>query len=389
MQQPFKNGFLTGIVQMKIVHVISGLTKGGGERVVAELANEAVKKGCTVTVLAGWPEDTVLLQDTLHKNVEVRFIAKTKKLAYLKIPFWILRNKRWITGFDVLHCHLTFGSLFGTVAFILLKSMGRSKKPVITETNHAVGMPVPAVKRWWHSRMLLYRDGNIFMATDPYWAAFCKTHNRIPAKFIANGISFLAVNNVNEVRQKLFEKTNIPADCKWIIGTVGMLRADRKPDLYVYLFKEIQKRTGNSVHFILGGSGEEYGKIEELVTSGGIRDNFHMLGLVERPAEVIAVLDLYVSVSVGQTAGISMLEAALGNVPVIAVQLTEGYKTTGSDWFWSDNDLHLVAEKIVDLLANDEQRKNLSGKQNAYVRQHFTSEGMFTAYCAFYDELTK
>ena len=46
---------------MKIVHVISCLTKGGGERIVAELANEAVKQGDEVAIIAAWPEDPVLL----------------------------------------------------------------------------------------------------------------------------------------------------------------------------------------------------------------------------------------------------------------------------------------------------------------------------------------
>src|SRR5688572_21318617 len=98
---------------MKIVHVLSGLTKGGGERIVVELANQGIKSGDQVTVLAGWPEDPALLQQSIDSQVEIKFIAATKRKAYLRLITWIIFNKRWLAGFDVLHCHLSFGALFG------------------------------------------------------------------------------------------------------------------------------------------------------------------------------------------------------------------------------------------------------------------------------------
>ena len=65
---------------MKIIHVISGLEKGGGQRVLAELANIAVQKGDDVTIIAGWPVNPTYLQNDLNSKVNIKFIGKTKPL---------------------------------------------------------------------------------------------------------------------------------------------------------------------------------------------------------------------------------------------------------------------------------------------------------------------
>ena len=74
---------------MKIIHVISGLTKGGGERVAIELANKAVENGDDVTLIAGWPEAPTFLQDDVNSNITIKFVANKRKFAYFNIIFLI------------------------------------------------------------------------------------------------------------------------------------------------------------------------------------------------------------------------------------------------------------------------------------------------------------
>ena len=54
-----------------------------------------------------------------------------------------------------------------------------------------------------------------------------------------------------------------------------------------------------------------------------------------------------------------MIEAAMCKVPVVGIQLLENYKAEESDWVWSHVDLKKVAERIVFLLKNEEERKNV------------------------------
>jgi glycosyltransferase involved in cell wall biosynthesis len=154
---------------MKIIHIITSLSKGGGERVAVELANEAAKNGNEVLLVAAWKEDPAYLQNQVNSKVTIEFISNTNEFAYVKLFSWIFNNRKTIKEYDIFHCHLTYGAVAGTLVYFFLKKILGYKKPFVVETNHAVGMPVPKFRRWLHSRMLLMRDGVAMMATDPYW----------------------------------------------------------------------------------------------------------------------------------------------------------------------------------------------------------------------------
>lgn len=372
---------------MKIVHVISGLTKGGGERVAAELANKAAEKGDEVTILAAWPVNPEFLQNSISKVVDIKFVSKQNSFAYLKIIPWIFKNKNWLANADVLHCHLSYGAVFGSMAKIILRKILRKNTPVIVETNHAVGMLVPKLNRWMHSKLIRMKDGLVLMAKDPYWTAFVKQHSDLANDFIPNGIA-LQVPEKNEEKKYQFKKElGIPQHCKYLIGTVSMLRPDRKPDLYIPICKDIYQKLRNDAHFILGGDGIEFEKIKLLAAENKLADIFHMPGLVKIAAEMIGNLDVYVSISVGKTTGISMIEAAMCKVPVIGIQLTEDYISTDEDWVWSHTDLNKVAEKIIFLLENEDERKALTEKQFKYANEHFTADAMYASYNTFYKKV--
>lgn len=221
---------------MKIIHVISSLTKGGGERVAVELANKAAEKGDEVTIIAAWPVNPVFLQNDLNASVDIKFIGKTKWLAYFKIIFWILKHKSWISSKDVLHCHLTFGAVFGSAVSIIIKLMGKKKSPIIVETYHAVGMPIPKFNRWAHSRMVLLRDGLVLMATDPYWNNFIIKTPGLKIAIIPNGISVLEPQKNIELKKQFLKELGIEGTYKYIVGTVSNLRPDRQPWLYIPIF---------------------------------------------------------------------------------------------------------------------------------------------------------
>jgi glycosyltransferase involved in cell wall biosynthesis len=369
---------------MKIVHVLSGLTKGGGERVVAELANAAVQNGDEVTIIAGWPVDVVYLQNDIDTRVNIKFVNPTQKGAYFKMLPFIIKNRKWLSQQDVLHCHLTYGSVFGSMVNIFLKKILFKKGPAIFETNHAVGMPVPKFNRWFSSRMLLLRNGVIFMAKDTYWGNFITKHPKLKTTVIPNGISVLPPLITSHTKDVFCKDMSIPDSCTYIVGTVGMLRPDRKPELYIPIFKAIKEILGNEVHFVMAGGGSEFDKIKRLAAEAGIDKSVHMPGIINNPAAFIMNMDVYVSVSVGETVGISMIEAAMCNIPVVGIQLSGSYLPKETDWVWASNNTSEIANKIIFLLQNTNERKILADKQHAHATSNFTSAAMYNGYTSFY-----
>lgn len=352
-----------------------------------ELANEAAANGNEVLLVAAWKEDPTYLQNQVNSAVTIHFISDIKDFAYLKLFSWIFKNRKLIQGYDIFHCHLTYGAVAGTFVYFFLKKILGYKKPIVVETNHAVGMPVPKFRRWLHSRMLLMRDGVAMMATDPYWQKFISNHSHPKFEIIPNGISVKAANQSLELRQSFLKENGIPSTCRFIVGTVGVLRPDRQPWLYIPIFRKIYEQFGEDVHFILAGSGAEKDRIIELIGEHGLTKKVFLPGLVTDPSAYISNMNVYVSVGVGGTAGISMIEAAMCKVPVIGIQLIESYITKNDDWFWSHVDTFEVANKIITLLQNEESRNAIALRQYQLVNDKFNSSAMFNAYNSFYKKI--
>ena len=369
---------------MKITHFISGLTKGGGERVAAELANITVQNDHEVTVIAGWPVEKELLQDAINEQVDIRFVAHTKKGSYLKSVFWVFRNRKFLKGQDIIHCHLSFGSVLGTLCKILL-NLGMTK---VVETYHAVGMNIPNINRKIHSVLLKYRDGIIMMATDPFWEKFRSKNSRIKSTIIHNGIKPLKPTKVIS-RDVLLEQIDVQDQSAVLIGSVSALRKDRRPADYVPIMKQVIDACGDHIHFVLGGEGVERSIIEARIMEYGLEKNFHLIGLLDDPQTVLMNIDLYVSVSVGDITGISMIEAAMCKLPVISIQMLDSYTAQKTDWCWSSSQLSEVSTRAIDLVKDENQRKKLGNTQYDYVMNNLTSLSMFNKYLDFYKLVAK
>jgi glycosyltransferase involved in cell wall biosynthesis len=109
-----------------------------------------------------------------------------------------------------------------------------------------------------------------------------------------------------------------------------------------------------------------------------------MPGLVLDPAEPISLMDLFVTVNVGPITGIAALEAAFLGVPVVAIQLVEGYRAAPDDWIWSSSDPAEVAHKITELLGNPAARSELASRQQSIARTRFSIDAMAQAYDELY-----
>lgn len=372
---------------MKIVHVLPALTKGGGERVAAELASHAAQAGHQVTLIAAYPVDSALLRDALHPGVRVRYISDSvdSRLGrYLRVLPWLWRHRSWLAEQDILHCHLTYGAVFGTAMGILRRVWG-ARRPVVVETYHAVGMPIPPLHRWLHACLAARRDALVLMAEDEYWRTFLANRPGLFSEFIPNGISISCQDDVNPaVRRAYRRELGIPDNCRFVIGAVGRLEPDRQPWLYLPIFAEVARALRPEVHFVLAGGGTELDRMRSLVIEHGLAGRVHLPGLVLDPCLPLSIMDLYITLNVGATTGVAALEAALSNLPVLGIQMLAGYRPGPNDWIWSSADLLEVAGRAIELLRSPTDRQALAERQTAYVRAHHTTEAMACSYNALY-----
>lgn len=372
---------------MRIIHLLPALTKGGGERVAVDLANQAAAAGHEVTVVAAMAVDPSMLRDALRSDVEVRYVtsgAGGTARRYIGSLSWPFRNWTWLRGRDVVHCHLTYGSVIGALIW-MLRGLTRSRRPVIVETYHAVGMSISSTHRWIHSRLSSTRDALVLMAEDDFWNEFVVRRPRLLSRTIANGVAVPAGPAPAADALAYRKAIGLPEDCRWVIGTVGQLRPDRRPDLYIPIFARIARALGPGAHFVVAGEGPERERLEALVGEHRLEGRVHLPGLVPSARVPSSIMDLYLTLNVGPITGIAALEAVFAGAPVIAVQMRDDYQCGPTDWIWSSRDLSEVADHAVALLKVPERLRAVAEKQQVHVKANHTVDVMAKAYAAVYE----
>lgn len=370
---------------MNIVHVIPAFEKGGAERVVVELANAAVTNGDAVAIVAAIQVDPDLLPRDLREEVEVRYVARSARsrfAAYLRLLPWMVRDRKWLLSRDIIHCHLTFGSVFGTLAGVLRTAWAR-RTPLIVETYHAVGMPIPRLQRAFHAALMRGRDAVALMAEDAFWARFLQGRGRQFTTVIPNGVREDIAHPSSAAAMAYRDSIGIPQNAL-VVGTVGRLVPARRPELLIEIFANVAGMMDGNIHFLIAGEGSERAAVENKINRLGLRDRVHAPGLVMDPAVAFSVIDVYLTLNVGPVTGVAALEAAAFGLPIVALQLREDYGPAATDWIWSTTDLDRLSERIVELLRDPGQARELAERQRRHVLSSCTVDVMAAAYQSFY-----
>jgi glycosyltransferase involved in cell wall biosynthesis len=368
---------------MKIVHVIPAFTKGGAERVAVDLANHAAREGHEVTIVASFPVSSELLLWALSPDVAVKYVAPAgagRAGRYLRLLPWLWANRRWLSQQDVIHCHLTYASIFGTL-FAWLRP--RASRSALVETYHAVGMPIPNLHRSFHAWLMKRRDAVVLMAEDDYWHRFLQNHPKIYSAVIPNGVQFGRAPPSLEERAAYRASLGLPVGAQ-VVGTVGRLVPARRPSLFVEVFAEIARTCPPDVWFFLGGEGPEASAVAALVAARGLEGRVCTPGMVANPLLAFSVIDLYLTLNVGAITGIAALEAVSAGLPLLAIQQRDDYKACPDDWIWSSADPGEVGARAAALLADPAALAELAANQFRYARSTFTIEAMAGRYSAVY-----
>lgn len=362
---------------MKILQVIPHLSKGGAERVVVELSNALVEAGHEVTVLIAFPVDPSLNQQFLDKRIRVQFASSRSRnrcINYLKLPFFVLSQWKTLKKYDVVHCHLTYGLVFGFLVHFTRK-ITKTYYLRLIATCHVVGVGTSRTPRVLNERLSYFFDCFVLMAQDAQWRNFKSTKKRRNIQVVFNGISESPwVNSLKRTDRQ----------SNWTVGTISRLQAERKPWLFLETFSHIDNSTSDDISFVLGGDGPESASLRSLAKKLEIDQNLSMPGLVMNPMLIFGEIDIYVTLNIEEVTGIAGLEAIFSGVPVIGIQLSPNYVNGANDWIWSNQDPIIVARKIVEYLDNPAELSALAAKQYRVAVKNYSLNSMRDDYLTLY-----
>jgi glycosyltransferase involved in cell wall biosynthesis len=354
---------------MRILHISSVRTFGGGERHLIDLTRGLHARGHEIFVALRptneWQErlDFLPPENIFHASIRNSFgIFSAQRIA------------RFISekNIEIIHAHAARDYIPASLVcrltknskFILTRHVLFPMKPFhrFTLTNLARAIAVsPAVEK----------------ALQPI----------IPQRkieVIANGISTenLSDEERNERRAEFRALHNIPSQAQ-VVGTVGELKELKGQRDFVLAANEVAARNENAFFVVVGKDNAVNQpfrrELKRLVKVFNLENRFLWLDWVEDMPNLLAALDIFVSASHSESFGLAILEAMTNRTPIVATETAgakELLRTGETALLVPVKEPLKLAEAIENLLNNKEKRESFAENAQTFAAEKFSLDEM-------------
>lgn len=363
---------------MRILHISSARTFGGGERHLVDLCRALVERGHEVFVA---------LRPTNEWQARLDFLPQERFLhVSIRNSFGMFSAKK-IARFietqhiDIVHAHVARDYLAASIAARSVKSV----KLVLT--RHVV-FPLKPFHRF------ALRNVAAAIAVSPMVGK--QLEKIFPAekvRLIPNGIAMTPVQNGNTklAGESFRDLHNIARDAPLVV-TLGELKLLKGQRDLVLAANEVAKLFPDC-HFVIAGRDNSLDQrfrreLKRLVRVLGHDKQFLWLDWLDDISPLLAAADLFISPSHSESFGLAILDAMAAGTPVVATA-TDGARELIADAaaLVPIKDPVALAEKICWFLEHAEDRQALGEMQRSAAREKFSLERMVAATEALYEEI--
>lgn len=282
------------------------------------------------------------------KIIRIPYFSR-KPIAHVSKFYKIIKRH---TEYRIIHIHTTY-SIMVTDA-ITSKLLGR--KVIIHSHNNSANLPRAIIHKIFKYPFDLCADYRVACSDlAAKWMFFSK---RQDVQIWYNAIDISPyIFNCDE-REKIRKKYHMAT--KKIIGNVGRISYQKNQERLIDIFFEIHKENSDTILLIVG-DGEEKGKLQNKCCQLGIEEAVIFAGQQKEVAKYLSAMDIYVCVSRYEGLGISLIEAQINGLPIIApkekipemVRLTSSYISVDyfeSNEYWAKavSDAELSRYSITD-----------------------------------------
>lgn len=362
---------------MKILYVITGLSQGGAERVVCDLANEMFKKGHEVKI--AYLTGDVLTRPN-HKEIEIIKVnlndIKTLLPAYIKLTKIIKKFRP-----NVVHSHMVHANIL----MRLVRITTPVDKLICTAHNSNEGGIL---------RMLSYRathrlanvSTNVSQeATQAFEKMGAVPHNGM--RTVYNGISLEKFSYMPEAKVKLGKELNFTSNHK-IILAVGRFNDQKDyPNLLKSVFLLKQEVT-YPFQVLIAGDGELRSEIEKFTNELNLNNEVVLLGRRNDIPELMSAADLFVLPSKFEGFGLVVAEAMACECLVVATDCGGVAEVlNNSEFLVVPSNAVALKNKIKYIFELEtKEKKNVIDKNLNYVREKFSLEKITEEWITLYNE---
>ena len=354
---------------MRIALIISALSAGGAERVIATLANCWAARGWRVTLITFEPPGT-----TPYYEVDPRVTLRQLGIASVGSPLWraIRQNLRRIRALrQTLRAadpDLAISFLAKINVLTVLASRGLDFPVVVSERNNPERQRFRGIWSWLRQRL--------------YGAAYCVV---TPSRGVLESFS----GAIRERGRVIPNPVDLaPAACaprgSGRLVAVGRLVHQKGFDLLLQAFAKIAPEHPEWT-LTIWGEGEQRPALETLSADLGLAGRVRLPGLTERPGQWVAAADVFVLSSRYESFGNVITEAMAAGLPIVAFDCPWGpgdILRDGEDGLLvPPEDVDALAAALGRLLLDADLRARL-GAAAAHNVRRFAREGILAQWDA-------
>ncbi len=263
---------------------------GGAEKLMVDLLPRLRDKGNEVELLVFRRTASPLYQPLRLTGITVHHLSETSQNVYS--PLHILRLRRFIGKYDIIHTHNTACQLFVPLAKVLAL---KSQTIVTTEhntTNRRRGNPLfYLIDRWMYSR---YRHIIcISSQTEENLRTYMPSIHHIST--IANGIDY---------KRFCRPLNDITGKSRFVITMVAAFREQKDQDTLVRAMTMLPE----CYTLQLVGDGVRRAKVEQYTASLGLQERVLFLGIRSDVSEILGSSDFAALISHYEGFGLSSVE---------------------------------------------------------------------------------
>jgi glycosyltransferase involved in cell wall biosynthesis len=300
-------------MSLHTVQIIDNLIIGGAQKLLITLAGQAQAYSLDVTIVSlGSNNDRMILDELSRLGTKV-IIFPAKHLLDLRRIF---RLSRFLSGgnFDLVQCHLTYantiGALCGRLAGLPVVTTLHSIEDVLQEFHPFIG-----ALETWTIRHLAKRVVAVgYTIADSF-------QERLRGRAIDVILNAVPIPARITERERLELRKEIAGDVrKKIVISVGRIALPKGYEDLVTAFSFLVPSHPNLV-LILIGDGPLFEEIRNLISRLSLEKNVLLLGARQDVPRLLAASDLYVSSSHWEGLPLTILEAMMAGLPVVATNV--------------------------------------------------------------------
>lgn len=163
-----------------------------------------------------------------------------------------------------------------------------------------------------------------------------------------------------------------------VIVSTGRITKDKGYEILLDIIKNVNKK---QVKFLIVGDGDYKKTMEEEINSYGLSDNVIFTGYRKDVADLLEISDLFITCTLHETLGNSIIEASYHSLPVIATNtggIPEIVNDKKTGFLFNTGDIDKAISSLLYLIQNEDDRKKMGRAGKEHVLNNFNCEKIET-----------